>query len=96
MGDNPHGELYGIVRSMTAPAPKKVTTDQIIPAIDASHDQLVERAEYVFGDRLVALQWLYDPNGALDGQLPIECISSPAGMAQVEKVLTQIEYNVLP
>lgn len=85
--------MYAIVQIMTAPAPQKVATEQLI---DASHDKLVKRAEYVFGDRLVALQWLYDPNGSLDGQLPIECTSSPAGMAQVEKILTQIEYNVLP
>ena len=81
---------------MAAPVPEKVTTQLPIDSVEARHAQLVARATYVYGDRLVALNWLYEPNDFLDGQLPVECAASPAGMARVEKLLTQTEYNVLP
>ena len=52
-------------------------------------------AEDVLGDRERARGWLRDPNGALDGLMPLSLLDTDEGGRLVEAVLGRIAYGVV-
>lgn len=52
--------------------------------------EILIRIEEVLGKEN-ALHWLHQPNIALNGKTPAECIQTPAGMKEVTKILSAIE-----
>jgi putative toxin-antitoxin system antitoxin component (TIGR02293 family) len=59
-----------------------------------SFAKLLARATEVLGTQDAAEHWLSRPALALDGQRPIELLSTPAGMQMVEQLLGRIEHGV--
>jgi putative toxin-antitoxin system antitoxin component (TIGR02293 family) len=52
-------------------------------------------ADEVFGDRESAYGWLRDPNGALDGEPPLDLLDTEEGGRVVEAVLGRISHGVV-
>lgn len=52
-------------------------------------------ADEVFGDNLVAMEWIDDKNLALDNRAPIELIGTEEGFERVKTLLLRIQYGVL-
>lgn len=55
---------------------------------------IVALAQRVFGDALVAREWLLTPNSALEGHVPLRLLRTGSGAHLVEAVLLRIEYGV--
>ncbi|WP_043531990.1 type II toxin-antitoxin system Xre/ParS family antitoxin [Litchfieldella xinjiangensis] len=56
--------------------------------------QLLAHAESVFGDRTSAERWLVTPALGLNGQAPVDCLTTPVGVGMVGELLTRIDYCV--
>ena len=56
--------------------------------------RITVRAEEVFGDEAVALDWLRTPNQALGAERPYDLLDTDAGVEAVEDELGRIEYGV--
>jgi len=52
-------------------------------------------ADEVFGDRESAHGWLRDPNGALNGELPLNLLDTEEGGRVVEAVLGRIAHGIV-
>jgi putative toxin-antitoxin system antitoxin component (TIGR02293 family) len=52
-------------------------------------------AEEVFGDKETALNWLHQPNLAIDDRAPIDLLQTPDGCDRVKNLLLRIKYGVL-
>ena len=60
-----------------------------------SDNRAIERqAQNVFGDAVVAREWLLAPNPALGHQTPTEALRTVSGARAVEVVLVRIEHGV--
>jgi putative toxin-antitoxin system antitoxin component (TIGR02293 family) len=60
-----------------------------------SDNREIERqVQDVFGDVVVAREWLLAPNPALAHQTPTEALRTVSGARAVEAVLTRIEHGV--
>jgi RNA polymerase sigma-70 factor (ECF subfamily) len=57
-------------------------------------DDVLARAEAVFGSRTAAEQWLAQPATGLDQRRPLDLLTTPAGMELVEDLLGRIEHGV--
>lgn len=62
---------------------------------DYSKMSIGELAEYVFGDKEVAAEWLATPNLALYNMSPNLVLSLSWGEDRVRNLLLRIEYGVL-
>ncbi len=83
-------------------------TDKVAAALDAEILRLQNLREVlaqadpvikakaldVFNDPLSAAYFLTDPNRALGGKSPLECLATEAGRLEVEQVLGRIEHGV--
>lgn len=56
---------------------------------------IFQRANEVFGDPDRAQGWMNEPNPALGGRCPNECLDSNQRVERVEELLLQIEYGLL-
>ena len=56
--------------------------------------QIITRAEEVFGNPEKAHRWLRKPNRALGGRVPVDLVASENGTRDVETILGRIEYGV--
>lgn len=56
--------------------------------------EVLATAIEVFGSREAAEDWLKTPVMALDGQVPLELLSSAPGAQLVEDLLTRLRFNV--
>lgn len=56
--------------------------------------EVTEMADRVLGSRSLAENWLTEPALALDGQRPLDLISSTPGIEAVKDLLTRMEYGV--
>ncbi|MDP2253999.1 MAG: MbcA/ParS/Xre antitoxin family protein, partial [Thiobacillus sp.] len=56
--------------------------------------RVVERAEAVFGDFEVALDWLKSANAALAGVTPLSLLDTEIGAESVTDTLGRIEHGV--
>lgn len=56
--------------------------------------EIAALAEHVLGSADLAKHWLQQPALALDGQLPIDLISSELGRQAVRDLLLRLEYGV--
>lgn len=56
--------------------------------------RVVERAEAVFEDMDVALNWLKSPNAALAGAIPLSLMDTDIGAESVMDTLGRIEHGV--
>lgn len=56
--------------------------------------RVIERAEEVFGDFDVALDWLKSANAALSGVTPLSLLDTEIGAASVTDTLGRIEHGV--
>jgi putative toxin-antitoxin system antitoxin component (TIGR02293 family) len=56
--------------------------------------EITEMAERVLGNRDLAEEWLAAPALALDGQRPLDLLTSAPGIAAVKVLLSRIEYGV--
>jgi putative toxin-antitoxin system antitoxin component (TIGR02293 family) len=56
--------------------------------------EVTEMANRVLGSRELAENWLTQPALALDGQRPLDLISSTPGIEAVKDLLTRMEYGV--
>jgi putative toxin-antitoxin system antitoxin component (TIGR02293 family) len=55
---------------------------------------VIAHAVGVFGDEKKALHWLETPLAIFDGKAPSQLLTTTAGIASVEAVLTRIEHNI--
>ncbi|WP_139831330.1 MULTISPECIES: antitoxin Xre/MbcA/ParS toxin-binding domain-containing protein [unclassified Pseudomonas] len=63
-------------------------------AVAFQYAQVLEHATEVFGNQLLAEDWLKKPCKYLDGNVPLELIDNPLGFQVVEDYLTRIEHGV--
>lgn len=56
--------------------------------------EITDMAQRVLGQRELAEAWLNHPAIALDGQKPLEMLSSAPGIEAVKELLTRLEYGV--
>jgi len=56
--------------------------------------EILARASHIFGSQDEAEDWMNRPAIGLDGERPLDLLSTPAGQEMVESYLTQIEYGV--
>jgi putative toxin-antitoxin system antitoxin component (TIGR02293 family) len=56
--------------------------------------EILARATRIFGSQEEAEDWLGRPAIGLDGERPLDLLSTPAGQELVESHLTRIEYGV--
>lgn len=56
--------------------------------------EITELAESVLGSRGLAEEWLAKPALALDGQRPLDMLTTAPGIAAVKDLLNRIEYGV--
>ncbi|MCY1369891.1 putative toxin-antitoxin system antitoxin component [compost metagenome] len=63
-------------------------------AFVAKYAALLKRAAEVLGNRRFAERWMVEPAIGLDGQRPIDLLSSVAGIELLETFLTRLEYCV--
>lgn len=57
-------------------------------------DDVIARANEVFGDPDKAAVWLDRPNRALSGSTPRSLLSTSEGVNQIETLLGRIEHGV--
>ncbi|HEY7304280.1 MAG TPA: MbcA/ParS/Xre antitoxin family protein [Bryobacteraceae bacterium] len=76
----------------------KVVPDQLVRRIEADFESippaLMAHAVDTFGDLAKARAWLTTPNPVLSNLQPIEIANTSEGAAQVEEVLTRIDYGI--
>ena len=56
--------------------------------------QVTDMADRVLGNRALAEQWLSHPAIALDGNRPLDMLTTNPGIAAVKDLLTRMEYGV--
>lgn len=56
--------------------------------------EITDMAQRVLGKRALAEAWLNHPAIALDGQKPLDMLSSAPGIEAVKDLLTRLEYGV--
>lgn len=56
--------------------------------------RVIASAEYVWGDRTEAREWLHAPHPELEGKAPIEAALTELGARRVESVLDKILYGL--
>jgi putative toxin-antitoxin system antitoxin component (TIGR02293 family) len=56
--------------------------------------EITDMAQRVLGQRELAETWLNHPAIALDGQKPLDMLSSAPGIESVKDLLTRLEYGV--
>jgi putative toxin-antitoxin system antitoxin component (TIGR02293 family) len=56
--------------------------------------EVLAKATEVFGSQKAGEEWLAQPAVALEGQKPIELLSTPVGTEMVERLLGRIEFGV--
>ncbi len=66
----------------------------IEPDFTAVPNALMAHAVDTFGDPAKARSWLVTPNPALNNAQPVELAHTSEGAAQVEEVLTRIDYGI--
>jgi putative toxin-antitoxin system antitoxin component (TIGR02293 family) len=76
----------------------KVVPDQLVRRIEPDFESipsaLMAHAVDTFGDPAKARAWLTTANPVLSNLQPIEIANSSEGAAQVEEVLTRIDYGI--
>jgi len=72
----------------------QVRLNQQQSTIAFQYAQALEHATNVFGNLLLAEEWLRKPCKYLDGHVPLELIDNSLGFQAVEDYLTRIEYGV--
>ena len=58
--------------------------------------EVIKLATAVFEGKEPAMQWLQRPQPGLNNMIPLELLDTEPGTHAVQKLLTQIEYGVLP
>ena len=56
--------------------------------------EITDMAQRILGKRALAEAWLNHPAIALDGQKPLDMLSSAPGIESVKDLLTRLEYGV--
>lgn len=56
--------------------------------------QVLTQAQDIFGDRLTASRWFFEPAFGLDGEAPVRLLLNPFGYELVVDLMTRIEYGV--
>ena len=93
-------QTVGISRRTLSRRIQQAATDTSKRLTAAQSDRLyrlariVARAIEVFGDESEAKQWLNEPKLALQGQTPLEVISTEPGVQQVDIMLGRIEHGI--
>ncbi len=76
----------------------EVVPDQLIhrtePDFESIPPALMAHAVDTFGDPAKAHAWLTTPNPVLSNLQPIEIANTSEGVAQVEELLTRIDYGI--
>ena len=60
----------------------------------SSHACAVDLATRVLGSHEAAESWLLQKSLALDGERPLDLLTSPSGTEAIQDLLTRIEYGV--
>lgn len=68
-----------------------MTDENRIPGVDAA---ILTKAIEIFGSTEDAELWLRSPAIGLDGQRPIDLLTSPKGKQLVEEFLARLEHGV--
>ncbi|MNH23142.1 hypothetical protein D3C79_830280 [compost metagenome] len=55
---------------------------------------MLEKAQEVFGTRVLAEEWMTRPALVLDGESPIDLLSNPVGYELVTDFLNRLDYGV--
>ena len=76
----------------------RIMPDQLVrttePDFESIPPALLAHAVDTFGDPAKARAWLTTPNPVLSHLQPIEIANTSEGAAQVEEVLTRIDYGI--
>jgi putative toxin-antitoxin system antitoxin component (TIGR02293 family) len=72
----------------------QVRLNQQQSTVAFQYAQALEHATNVFGNLMLAEEWLRKPCKYLDGYVPLELIDNSLGFQAVEDYLTRIEYGV--
>lgn len=86
------GGAPSVVRRRFKHASKLLNPDQGGRALRFA--QVLTRAQDIFGDRLTASRWFFEPAFGLDGETPARLLLNPFGYELVVDLLTRIEYGV--
>ena len=62
--------------------------------MDADLIEITVIAERVFGTRELAENWVSQPALALDGQRPMDLLTTTPGIEAVKDLLTRLEFGV--
>ncbi|VVP21570.1 antitoxin Xre/MbcA/ParS toxin-binding domain-containing protein [Pseudomonas fluorescens] len=73
---------------------RPVRLNQQQSTVAFQYAQALEHATNVFGNLMLAEEWLRKPCKYLDGYVPLELIDNSLGFQAVEDYLTRIEYGV--
>lgn len=63
-------------------------------AFDSKYAQMLERTARVLGNRQFAERWMVKPARGLNGQRPIDLLSSADGIELLETFLGRMEHGV--
>ncbi len=58
--------------------------------------EIIKLASEIFGGKSAAMSWLQRSQPGLGGAVPIDLLDTEPGAHAVQKLLSQIEYGVLP
>ena len=87
--------IFGESASLDAEAPAQVDPPIRHSRLETIDEALLTRAIEVFGARDTAVDWVYEPNPALDGKTPFEVYSNPEGRDEIFRILGRIENGVI-
>jgi putative toxin-antitoxin system antitoxin component (TIGR02293 family) len=87
------GKSIRTVQRLTKEA-RQVRLNQQQSTVAFQYAQTLEHATNVFGNLMLAEEWLRKPCKYLDGYVPLELIDNSLGFQAVEDYLTRIEYGV--
>ena len=89
---------FAVIAGTSTRTLSRLKADQNIPMqaaeVTISLMRAYERAAFIFGSEEKAVAWLKKPNALLDGESPVQAMSSRFGAEEVMDILGRIEYGV--
>lgn len=89
-------EPFTVIRRRSDDDQEQLTASWINENLPADDIETIRSlARDVFGDRVIASEWLQRPNLATDNRPPIALLGTQEGFHRVKTLLQRIEYGVL-
>lgn len=72
---------------------RALSAEARLRAIKATPWEIMIKAQRVLGTQAEAIRWLSEPAIGLDQRSPIDVMTTPGGVEQVENLLTRMEFG---